>query len=130
MPNKMTILVVEDEQPLSDVIRKKLELNDFEVVTARSVEQALEYLGEIKTIKAVWLDHYLVGEQNGLDYVVRLKQEGSPWKEVPIFVISNTASPETMQSYLKLGVSKYYIKSNFRLDQIVTEVKELVEKQS
>jgi DNA-binding NtrC family response regulator len=39
--NKKTILVVEDEKPLADAVKKKLEISGFDVVTARNVEQAI-----------------------------------------------------------------------------------------
>ena len=43
-PQKKTILILEDETPLLEVIKSKLETEGFRVVTARSVSQALEYL--------------------------------------------------------------------------------------
>jgi DNA-binding response OmpR family regulator len=55
-----TILIVEDERPLANAIKIKLELNGFETVTARSVAQALDYLENINEINAIWLDHYLL----------------------------------------------------------------------
>jgi DNA-binding NtrC family response regulator len=60
MENKdHNILVIEDERPLLAAVQKKLELNGFETVTARSVEQAMSYLDEVENISAIWLDHYL-----------------------------------------------------------------------
>ena len=116
------ILVLEDEQPLLEVIKKKLELRGFSVVTARSVEQALEYLGTMPEVGAIWLDHYLLGKEDGLDFISRLKNSKQA-KHIPIFVVSNTASPEKMQSYLHLGVAKYYTKADYRLDQIIADIK-------
>lgn len=117
-----TVLVVEDERPLADAITLKLKKSGFEVVTARAVEQALEYLSEMNTIDAIWLDHYLLGKENGLDLVMQLKKEDSKWKHIPVFVVSNTAGPDKVQSYLHLGVNKYFVKAEHRLDEIVAEV--------
>lgn len=119
--NVKTILVIEDEKPLQDVITKKLEINGFEVVSAREVGQAIEYLNEVKKIDCIWLDHYLLGKENGLDFVAKVK-ENQEWKNIPIFVVSNTASPDKVRSYLQLGVEKYFTKSDFRLDQIIEEI--------
>lgn len=52
-----------------------------------------------------------------------LKNEGSKWKDVPIFVVSNTASADKVQSYLQLGVNKYYTKADYRLDDIIKDIK-------
>jgi CheY-like chemotaxis protein len=117
------ILIVEDEQPLLNVIRDKLTRDGFEVVTARTVAQAMDYINEVDDIDLIWLDHYLEGSENGLDLVMALKHSGESEKEqIPIFLISNTSYPEKHQSYLALGVEKYYTKSNYTLSGIIKDV--------
>jgi len=121
--NEKTILVIEDERPLIEAIKTKLEKNGFEVVTARTVEQALNYLEELNTIDAIWLDHYLLGKEDGLDFVAKVKQHDAQWNKIPIFVVSNTASSDKVQSYIRLGINKYYVKAEHRLDGIINEIK-------
>lgn len=123
-----TILVVEDEIPLLEVIKKKLQLNDYSVVTARSVDQALEYLKEIDDVGIIWLDHYLLGEKNGLDFVAELKNTRSKWKHVPIVVVSNSAGPFEIRKYYELGVVHYYLKAETRLGRIVRDINILLDK--
>jgi CheY-like chemotaxis protein len=118
---KHTILVIEDERPLQEVIRMKLELNGFSVLTARAIDQALEYMEEVPSVAVIWLDHYLLGKETGIDFVAKLKNH-TKWRSVPIFVVSNTASPDKVQSYLQLGVNKFYTKSDYRLDQIIEAI--------
>ena len=118
----LTILIVEDEQPLLNVIRNKLRTRGFEVVTARTVKQAVDYINEVDGIDLIWLDHYLEGDENGLDLVMYLKQNLNDKSHIPIFLVSNTSYPEKYQSYLALGVDKYYTKSNFSFNQIVDDV--------
>ncbi len=141
---KKTILVIEDERPLLAAVNEKLEMNGFGVIAAQSVDQvfnanlekndmgilsartiqeALEYLGDLEKVDAIWLDHNLVGKENGLDFVKKFKANGGRWKNIPIFVISNTESRKTIRAYIELGISKYYIKSNHRLDQIIEDIK-------
>lgn len=122
MANKKTALVIEDERPLLEAIKKKLQLAGAEVVSARSVDQALTYLQDLGRVDVVWLDHYLLGKENGLDFVTKVKSANSQWKSIPIFVVSNTASPDKIQSYLKFGVNRYYAKSNYRLDTIISDI--------
>jgi len=121
--NKATILVVEDDKSLQDAIRIKLEKNGFFVITARTVVQAYDYLKEISKINVVWLDHYLLGEESGLDLVVKIKGN-KKFKKIPIFVVSNTAGAEKIKSYINLGIHKYYTKSDCRLDNIISDIKE------
>ena len=120
--DKKTILVVEDEQVLLDAIKNKLEIYGFNVVTAKSVEQAVDYLNNINKINLVWLDHYLLGTENGLDLVIKMKMDKSKWKKIPIFVVSNTATPEKITSYLGLGVDKYYTKADYKLEDIIKDI--------
>lgn len=125
--NRKTILVVEDERPLIRAIRDRLDQNHFDVLTARTIPQAKAYLEDIEDIDAVWLDHYLLGQETGLDLVHFMKGDNAAWKNIPIFVVSNTASDEKVRSYLRLGVSKYYIKSEERLDSIIPDIKAFLE---
>lgn len=140
---KKTILVIEDERALLEVVNARLEKKGFGVITARSVDQvfnanlekndlgviaassikqALEYLTDLEKIDAIWLDHNLLGKEDGLDFVKKLKANRGRWKKIPIFVVSNTESSATIKSYVNLGVSKYYVKSNHRLDEIIEDI--------
>ncbi len=121
------VLVVEDEEALLDAVKRKLELSGISIVSASSVDEALAALQNIEGISAIWLDHYLVGKGSGLELVTIIKKEESRWKHVPIFVVSNTTTPEKVESYLRLGVDKYYTKAEVRLDKIVDELKEYLE---
>ena len=119
---RKSILVVEDERPLLEAIRLKLERSGFDVVSARTIAQARGYLEDVPGISAVWLDHYLLGKESGLDFVMSCKADGSKHNTLPIFLVSNTASAEKVQTYMKLGVNKYYVKAEKRLDEIIQDI--------
>ena len=121
------VLVIEDEKPLLEAIKLKLEKSGFDVVTARSVDQALNLLEDISKIDVIWLDHYLLGKGDGLDFVAKVKNDGK-LKNIPIFVVSNTTSPDKVQAYLRLGATKYYTKADFRLDKIIEDILEYLNK--
>ena len=125
--DEKTILVVEDERPLAEAIKAKLIKSGFAVVTSRTVQQTLDYLEDIGAVDAIWLDHYLLGKENGLDFVTKLKAHDGRWKNIPIFVVSNTASPDKVQSYIRLGINKYYTKADHRLDEIILEIRSFLE---
>jgi response regulator of citrate/malate metabolism len=123
MNTKKVILVAEDERTLSDAIKLKLEKNNFEVVTSRTIEDAKKQVENLSKLDAIWLDHYLMGKENGLDFIAWCKgDKNAKCREVPVFVVSNTASPDKIATYMKLGVNKYFVKSNHRLDDIVCEI--------
>lgn len=144
---KKTILVIEDERPLLEAINAKLEKSGFKVIAARSVEeafnanlkkndsgaitidsieQALDYLENLERVDAIWLDHHLLGNEDGLDFVKKFKANGGRWNKIPVFVVSNAASPKTITAYMSAGVNKYYVKSNHRLDEIIADIESLL----
>lgn len=118
-----TILVIEDDKSLLVAIESKMQRNDFGVILARTVDQALGYLEASPRIDLIWLDHYLLGKKNGIDFVEKIKRDGSKWKSIPIFVVSNTVGPDKIQTYIRLGVVKYYVKAEKRLDDIISDIK-------
>lgn len=122
-PSK-TILVVEDEKSLMEIITLTLENYDFNVIKAYSVREAINVLQETKKIHAVWLDHYLNGE-NGVEIVTTMKNDPR-FKKTPIFLISNTATETNIYNYIQLGVKKYFVKTQKSLDTIVKEIKKFL----
>ncbi len=123
------VLVLEDERPLLEAIKLKLEKNSFEVVTARTVEQAKQYVDDLVKVDVIWLDHYLLGKENGLDFVAWCKEENNAkCKNIPIFVVSNTASADKVSTYMRLGAKEYFVKSNHRLDEIVKAIADYLNK--
>lgn len=118
---KNTILIVEDEIPLQKVVGFKLEKAGFSTVTARSVEQALDLLRSDETIKLIWLDHYLIGKETGLDLVNIIKKDKT-YRAIPIFVVTNSSNNNIMHTYLKFGIDKFFIKAELKLDDVVVDI--------
>ena len=127
MNSRKVILVLEDERPLLDAIKLKLQKNNFDVVGARTIDQAKDYMHSLSGVDAIWLDHYLVGKGNGLDFIAWCKDEvNRQFNHIPIFVVSNTASSDKVSTYMKLGANKYFIKSNHKLEEIINEISKSV----
>lgn len=115
------VLIVEDEKPLQLAVKMKLEKKSVDTLTARSGDEAWRHLKQDPDIGAIWLDHYLLGDVSGLDIAARVKDDEN-LKKIPIFVVSNTATDDKVQSYLHLGVDKYYTKAHTEIDKVVGEV--------
>ncbi|NTV22215.1 MAG: response regulator [Candidatus Yonathbacteria bacterium] len=115
------ILVLEDDSALITAIEHQLSMRGFSPVIARTVEEGLSVIDGEEHIDAIWLDHYLLGKQNGLDFVARLKGSEHT-KNIPVFVVSNSAGAESMTSYMRLGVEQYYTKADYDLSQIINDI--------
>ncbi len=119
------VMVVEDEFLLLEAIEKKLKLNGFEVISCSSGHQALDYLKNLVEMPdAIWLDYHL-GDMDGITIMQELKKS-EKFSGIPVIVVSNSASPEKVQNMLALGAKKYLLKAEFRLDDLIAEVKKFV----
>lgn len=118
-------MVVEDEALLLQVISKKLKLSGMEVLSCSSGRQAIDYLKNLDTPPdAIWLDYYLV-DMNGLAFMQELKQN-TKWTDIPVLVVSNSASPDKVNNMLGLGAKKYILKAEYRLDEIVAMIRDFI----
>jgi len=120
-----TIMVVEDEELLLQAITKKLKLSEMDVVSCASGQQAVDYLENLDTLPdAIWLDYYLK-DMNGLSFMELVKQNPK-WRDIPVLVVSNSASPEKVHNMLALGAKKYMLKAEYRLDEIIGIIREFI----
>ncbi|HET8670360.1 MAG TPA: response regulator [Candidatus Saccharimonadales bacterium] len=120
-----TIMVVEDEALLLQAITKKLKLSGLDVVSCASGQQAIDYLNNLDELPdAVWLDYYLK-DMNGLAFMQKLK-DNPVWTNIPVLVVSNSASPDKVNNMLGLGAKKYILKAEYRLDEIVAMIREFI----
>jgi CheY-like chemotaxis protein len=120
-----TIMVVEDEVLLLQAITKKLKLSNLDVISCASGQQAIDYLNNLDELPdAVWLDYYLK-DMNGLGFMQTLKQNPK-WTNIPVMVVSNSASPEKVHNMLGLGAKKYILKAEYRLDEIIDMIRDFI----
>jgi DNA-binding response OmpR family regulator len=125
--DKIRVMVIEDESILLDAICRKLEAVGFKAIPCLTASAALEYLmGNNILPDAIWLDYYL-GDMNGLDFMNRLKAN-STWSQIPVIVVSNSASMEKQSAMLEIGVKRYLLKAEYRLEDIINILKEYIKK--
>lgn len=119
-------MVVEDETLLLQAITKKLKLSGLDVVSCASGQQAIDYLDSLDELPdAVWLDYYLK-DMNGLAFMQELKQNPK-WADIPVLVVSNSASPDKVSNMLGLGAKKYILKAEYRLDEIIAMIRDFID---
>jgi CheY-like chemotaxis protein len=121
-----TVMVVEDETLLLEAIVKKLEHEGIKALPCSNGEMALDHVNKLDTIPdAIWLDYYLK-DMNGLAFMQAIKTNPK-WARVPVIVVSNSASPDKVHNMLALGVNKYILKAQYRLDEIITILREIID---
>lgn len=118
------VMVVEDEQLLLAAITKKLTLSGFDVLPYSDGKLAIDDLLSHKAIPdIIWLDYYL-GKINGMEFVADMQSHSL---NVPVVIVSNSASDTKVKTMLALGVKKYILKAHHRLEEIVFELQSLLE---
>lgn len=115
------ILVVEDEMPLLQAIVLEAEKVGLQTVSTRSVTEAISMLGQVPTIDAVWLDHF-VPEGTGLE-LVKFMRKDPQWKSTPIFLVTNVIDPKTVNQYMRAGIQGYYTKMLSSVHDTLTDIK-------
>ena len=118
-------MVVEDETLLLQAITKKIKLSNMDVLSCASGKQAVDYLNSLEEMPdAIWLDYYLK-DMNGLAFMQELKTNPK-WADIPVLVVSNSASPDKVHNMLALGARKYILKAEYRLDEIIGMIRTFI----
>jgi two-component system cell cycle sensor histidine kinase/response regulator CckA len=113
-PGHETILVVEDESSLRELLRMVLEPSGYKVLTAADGAEALDVLmREPATIDAVLLDLNLP-EINGVDVYKTLARVRP---EAKIIVVSGNITPEIRRELAALGQQEFLTKP-YQLDEL------------
>jgi len=122
---KPTVMVVEDEILLLEAISKKLELNGITAIPYSSGKEAIDCLNNLSKLPdAIWLD-YQLKDMDGLEFMGQLKKNGE-CAQIPVIVVSNSASEDKVNSMLALGAKQYLLKAEYRLDELIPIVKQFI----
>ena len=117
MPKKK-ILVVDDEPDFLDMIKMRLEANDYAVITAADGKEALDKV-EAEKPDAVLLDVLMPG-MDGLEVLKKLREKH---KTLPVYIITAFSSEERFKLANKFTASGFIVKtSNLKkeIDNITT----------
>lgn len=120
MTEEKKILVIEDEAPLQDAIRIKLEKEGLRPLPVLSAEEGLVLLDKEKP-DLVWLDLLMPG-MGGFAFLEKLRQTPS-LRDIPVIIVSVSASPEKIRRAFELNVVDYLVKSQYKLEEIIERVK-------
>lgn len=116
----MKILVVEDEQVLSKVLKEKFERSDFEVQVAADGEIAVTMARSFKP-DVIALD-LVLPKKNGFTVLKELKED-QEMKGIPVIVVSNLGEDSDIKRAISLGAADYFVKSQHPINEIVEKVK-------
>lgn len=120
--NKLSILLVEDEENLHDALRLNLELEGYEITSAYDGQQALGKL-EQEYFDLIIMDVMLPGV-DGISVTENIRLQNN---EVPILILSAKNTSADRVTGLKKGADDYLTKP-FNLEELLLRVQKLIEK--
>ncbi|MBU1176948.1 MAG: response regulator [Patescibacteria group bacterium] len=121
----ISILIVEDDKFLRDLLSRKLKNSGYEVEEAVDGKEALKKSKE-KKFEIILLDLVLPGI-NGFEILEEIKKD-SETSNIPVIILSNLGQEEEVEKGLRLGADDYLIKAHFTPDEIINKIKRILNK--
>lgn len=123
MPEKIKVLLVEDDRFLSEMYATKLLESGFEVETAFDGEEGLFKARSFKP-KVVFLD-IVLPKKDGFEVLKTLQDEGL-LAQMKVIALTNLGQKEEVEKGMSLGASDYIIKAHFTPTEVVAKAKKLL----
>lgn len=121
-----TVLIIEDEEILSRVLRDKFEDEGWEVDTAFDGEDAMKQLTKKKY--GVLLLDLLMPNMDGFEVIEKVRSGGWINKNSPIIVMSNLGDDDSIQKAISLGANEYFVKNQHPIQKILERAEDLIKK--
>jgi len=118
----MTILILDDEPVIRDVLRTVLSRAGFAAAEAATAAEGLERLAA-GSVDLLLLD-LMLPDRPGLEVLAEVR---SRWPEIPVVVITAYSSVESAIAAMRQG-AYHYLPKPFRNDEIVHVVRQALEK--
>jgi two-component system phosphate regulon response regulator PhoB len=117
-----TVLVVDDEFAIRDMLRMALELADFRCIEAQDIQQAYQLIVDERP-SLVLLDWMLPGG-SGLELMRRLKREELT-RDMPVIMLTAKTAEDNVIQGLDIGADDYITKP-FAPRELIARIKALL----
>jgi len=117
------ILIIEDEATLQRALLEFLEAEGFEAISATDGERGIE-IAKTEKPDLVLLD-IIIPKKDGYKVLSEIKKDPKT-KDIPVILLTNLESPEDIQRAFELGATTYLVKSNYKLEDVVNRIKEML----
>jgi DNA-binding response OmpR family regulator len=117
------ILIVEDDNILSQAIDTALRKNKFKTLKAMDGEEALSKVKDFKP-DLILLD-LIMPKKSGEDVLAELKSDEKT-KYIPVLVTTVKSEDEAISRCMAMGARGYLIKAHYTLEEIISKIKEVI----
>lgn len=104
-----SILVIEDEQDIRDLISFQLKTEGHNVIVAESVDKAISIVERPEKVDLFIIDWMLPGIMSGLEFTKKLRAQKA-YSDTPIIMITALTQPDNIVAALDAGADDYITK--------------------
>ena len=117
------ILLIEDEEIMIDLLRKKLVAEGYKVLVARNGEEGLELMKE--SLPDLVLLDIVMPKKDGFE-VMEEKKKDKNLKKIPLIIISNSGQAIELDRAKALGARDWLVKTEFDPKEVLEKVKKQI----
>ncbi len=121
----MKVLLVEDEEFIRDLFKRQLDLSGFTTDAFGTGQDGLNAISK-NAYDLVLLD-IMLPDINGLQILQSIRQNPNT-KSVAVVLLTNLGQDAVIKQGFELGADGYLVKAAYTPDQIVQEVKNIMQK--
>src|SRR3989344_4477097 len=115
-----TILIIEDDKSLLDLLSTKLQTSGFETISSENGRDGLTRAFDGKPDMII-LD-IILPHMDGITVLKHLRHD--EWgKNVPVIVLTNFISKETVTAAEELGINDFLVKTDWHIEDLIKKVK-------
>ncbi|SDY71400.1 response regulator [Halopenitus persicus] len=123
MSDISSVLIIEDDNDLQQLLQFNFESKGFDVVTRDDGAEALAYLKDTDTLPDVIILDLLMPDVDGLEFL-RQRADSERLGAIPTVILSGVDDEDTLAEAYELGVDDYVTKP-FSPNALITRVTHL-----
>ncbi|MCK4919165.1 MAG: response regulator, partial [Candidatus Pacebacteria bacterium] len=114
------IVIMEDEEILKNLLKKKLEISGYEVLAADNGKEGMDLLEGGYIPDLILLD-IIMPIKDGFEVLENLR-DNKKLSSIPVIIISNSGQPVEIKKVKEFGVIDYLIKADFDPEDVLRKV--------
>jgi len=122
--NGKRILLVEDDNFLSELLSKKLVENGVIIIRAENGEEAIKIVKSNPKFDLILLD-LMLPKIGGFEVMEAINAD-EKIKGAPIIILSNLGQKNDVEKSVSLGAKKFLVKAILSPDEIVEEISDII----
>ena len=123
MAGQPKVLIIEDDEFLSSLVKARLEKDSFEVRRVFDGLEAFELLKEYRP-DVIILD-LIMPRMSGFELLETISVDAQ-LNTIPVIALTNLCQDEDIQKAKSLGVREYFIKARTSIDELVKTIKNVL----